>query len=38
MGNKKILQKLKNLEVLDYYHDLQTHTVQSSVTTHFLEE
>jgi hypothetical protein len=25
MGNKKILQKFKIWEVLDYYHDLQTH-------------
>jgi hypothetical protein len=38
MGNKKILQKLKISKVLDYYHDLLTHTAQSSITTHFLEE
>jgi hypothetical protein len=38
MDNKKILQKLKKLRSLDYYHDLPTHTAQSSITTHFLEE
>jgi hypothetical protein len=38
MDNNKILKKIKDLRSLDYYHDLQTHTAQSSVTTHFLEE
>jgi hypothetical protein len=38
MDNKNILQKLKIGEALNHYHDLLTHTAQSSVTTHFLEE
>jgi hypothetical protein len=38
MGNKKVLQKLKILEVSNYYHDLPTNLAQSNVTTHFPEE
>jgi hypothetical protein len=38
MDNKKILQNFKIWEVLEYYHDLPTHTAQSNITTHFLEE
>jgi hypothetical protein len=33
MGNKKTPSKLKILEVLNYYHDLSNHTMQSRVTT-----
>jgi hypothetical protein len=32
MGNKKILQKLKIWEVLNYYHNLPTITARSSHT------
>jgi hypothetical protein len=37
MGNKKILQKLKVYEVLNYYHNLSTIIARPSITTYFVE-
>jgi hypothetical protein len=37
MGSKKILQKFKIWEDLDYYHNLLTITAWPSITTYFRE-